>query len=660
MSRIQLLDNATIDKIAAGEVVERPSSVVKELVENAIDAGATAVTIEIKDGGISFLRVTDNGNGIPADQVREAFLRHATSKIRTSEDLNNIHSLGFRGEALSSIAAVAQVEMMTKTRDSLMGVHYTIEGGRETGFSEIGVPDGTTILVKNIFFNTPARRKFLKTATTEGGYIADLCEHLAMSKPEVSFRFIVNNQVRFHTSGNGDIREIIYRIFGKDFIKEIIPIDCKDEDIYIKGYLGKPALNRSNRNFENCFINGRYVKSTFLFKAIEEGYRSFLMQHKFPFAVLYFTIDTDKVDVNVHPTKMDIRITDSQKYYDFIVKSIFETLKKPEMIPNIVQTENLSKTPKREYTKRSAVPEPFEQKRMQEYKVKEDFSYITNKLFGEETSLPAFKKNQTETPKQPAVSKTPALFNDSTISETSAVSKDSTVSDSPTVPMDSTVSDSPTVPKEPASPPVQLNLFEEKILKQENKDKFEILGQIFQTYWLVRYEDQLLFVDQHAAHEKVKYENLMRSVKEGDILSQSLQPPLVLHLTQKEEAALEEYHSYFENLGFIWEDFGSHSIAMRQMPVELYGKSEKRFFEEILDELVENGCKGTSDVIQEKIASMACKSAVKGNQTIHVSEMKALLEQLFTLENPYHCPHGRPTMISMSKTDLEKKFKRIV
>lgn len=611
MSRIQLLDNATIDKIAAGEVVERPSSVVKELVENAIDAGATAVTVEIKDGGISFLRVTDNGNGIPADQVREAFLRHATSKIRTSEDLNNIHSLGFRGEALSSIAAVAQVEMMTKTKDSLMGVHYQIEGGKEISFSQVGVPDGTTILVKNIFFNTPARRKFLKTATTEGGYIADLCEHLAMSKPEVSFRFIANNQVKFHTSGNGDIREIIYRIFGKDFIKEIIPIDCEEQDIKIQGFLGKPTLNRSNRNFENCFINGRYVKSNFLFKAIEEGYRAYLMQHKFPFAVLYFTIDTDKVDVNVHPTKMDIRITDSQKYYDFIVKSISDTLSKPEMIPNIEQAENLSKTPKREVVERSTVPEPFEQKRMEEYKVREDFSYITNRLFGEETSLPPV------TPK---------------------------------------VEDSD-MPKEV---PVQMNFFEEKILKQENKDKFEIMGQIFQTYWLVRYEDQLLFVDQHAAHEKVKYEKLIKSLKEGEVLSQNLQPPLVLHLTQKEEAALEEYQSYFVNLGFVWEDFGSHSIAMRQMPVELYGKSEKRFFEEILDELVENGCKGTPEVVQEKIASMACKSAVKGNQTINAAEMSALLEQLFELENPYHCPHGRPTMISMSKTDLEKKFKRIV
>ena len=643
MSRIQLLDNATIDKIAAGEVVERPSSVVKELVENAIDAGATAVTVEIKDGGISFIRVTDNGNGIPADQVKEAFLRHATSKIRTSDDLNNIHSLGFRGEALSSISAVAQVEMMTKTKESLLGVHYAVEGGKETDYSQVGVPEGTTILVKNLFFNTPARRKFLKTAVTEGGYIADLCEHLAMSKPEVAFRFISNNQVKFHTSGNGDVREIIYRIFGKDFIKEIIPIDCKDSDIHMHGYLGKPTLNRSNRNFENCFMNGRYVKSNFLFKAIEDGYRNFLMQHKFPFVVLFFDIDTDKVDVNVHPTKMDIRITDSQKYYDFIVKSISETLQHQEMIPDMEQEDLNRKVPKPESTERSAVPEPFEQKRMETYKVKEDFSYITNRLFGEDNSDANATAAISAETSDSRIGKTEIL---SIIPETKTITSNKEAR----IPKDT-----PTIASS-----VQMNFFEERILKQENKEKFEILGQIFQTYWLVRYEDKLLFVDQHAAHEKVKYEALMNSIKAGDIPTQSMQPPLILHLTQKEEAALEEYQSYFEALGFVWEDFGSNSIAMREMPLELYGKSEKRFFEEILDELVENGCKGTPEVIQEKIASMACKSAVKGNQTFSSAEMNALLEQLFELENPYHCPHGRPTIISMSKTDLEKKFKRIV
>ena len=628
MSKIQLLDSATIDKIAAGEVVERPSSVVKELVENAIDAGASAVTVEIKDGGISLIRVTDNGNGIPSNQVKDAFLRHATSKIRTVEDLNTIQSLGFRGEALSSISAVAQVEIMTKQKDALMGVHYCIEGGIEKDFSQVGVPDGTTILVKNLFFNTPARRKFLKTATTEGGYIADLCEHLAMSKPNIAFRFISNNQVKFHTSGNGNIREIIYRIFGKDFIHEIIPIQCKGEGIEIEGFLGKPTLNRSNRNFETCFMNGRFVKSNFLYKAIEEGYRAYLMQHKFPFAVLYFTLDTDKVDVNVHPTKMDIRITDSQVYYDFIVNSISTTLQHQEMIPDMEQVEALQKPSKPESLPKSFLPESFEKKRLETVTVKEDFSYITDRILGEDVSIteevaPKSVSNNYE-PKAESVS-----YNNEP-------------------------------PKETVTSFSQMNLFEEKIIKQENKDKFEILGQVFQTYWIVRFEDKLLFVDQHAAHEKIMYEKLLVSYQTGDISSQTLQPPLVLHLTQKEEAALEEYKSYFENLGFVWEDFGSHSIAMREMPLELYGKNEKRFFEDILDELVENGCKGTPDIIQEKIASMACKAAVKGNQTIHHNEMKELLDQLFQLDNPYHCPHGRPTIISMSKADLEKKFKRIV
>ncbi len=645
MSKIQILDSATIDKIAAGEVVERPSSVVKELVENAIDAGATSVTVEIKDGGISFIRVTDNGNGIPATQVKDAFLRHATSKIRSVEDLNTIHSLGFRGEALSSISAVAQVEIMTKQKDSLMGVHYCIEGGIEKDFSQVGVPDGTTILVKNLFFNTPARRKFLKTATTEGGYIADLCEHLAMSKPEIAFRFISNNQVKFHTSGNGNIREIIYRIFGKDFIQEIIPIHKTGEGIEIQGFLGKPTLNRSNRNFETCFINGRFVKSTFLYKAIEEGYKAYLMQHKFPFAVLYFTIDTEKVDVNVHPTKMDIRITDSQIYYDFIVNAISETLQQQEMIPDMEQVEALQKPAKPESVPKNLLPESFEHNRIENNKVKEDFSYITNRVFGEEDSLTSTKESNSCT-------------KENTFQITSSYTQNKKSNDTKFNIENELLTHQNS--SENIINATQMNLFDEKIIKQENKDKFEILGQIFQTYWIVRFEDKLLFVDQHAAHEKVKYEKLIQAFQTGEILSQTLQPPLVLHLTQKEEAALEEYHAYFENLGFVWEDFGSHSIAMREMPLELYGKSEKRFFEDILDELVENGCKGTPETVQEKIASMACKSAVKGNQSITHAEMKELLEQLFTLENPYHCPHGRPTIISMSKADLEKKFKRIV
>lgn len=627
MTRIQLLSNDTIDKIAAGEVVERPASVVKELVENSIDGGATAITVEIKEGGISFIRVTDNGEGIAPDQVREAFLRHSTSKIREVDDLHRIYSLGFRGEALSSIAAVAQVEMMTKQKDQLLGIHYCIENGKEISHSQVGVPEGTTILVKNLFFHTPARKKFLKTAATEGGYIADLCEHLAMSKPEIAFRFIVNGQVKFHTSGNGDMKEIIYRIFGRDFVKELIWLEASKEGVSFTGYLGKPILNRSNRNFENCFVNGRYVKSILLQKAIEEAYRPYLMQHKFPFVVLHFRFDPRLVDVNVHPTKMDIRITDSQKVVELIIREIGKALQQKELMPRMEQLDTIREArPLPEAAERSRVPEPFEQKRMEEYQVQENFFYGVPESGGKEAEEKLPPEGLSSTPQ-------PSLINENKGEE---------------------------LQRQEYHRPEQLNLFEEKIIKQENRQRFQLLGQVFSTYWLVGYEDQLLFVDQHAAHEKVKFERLMREYKQGEIISQNLQPPMILHLTQKEEAALNEYQSYFQALGFVWEDFGSHSIAMRAMPVELYGKNEKDFFEEILDELVENGCKGTPEVIQEKITSMSCKAAVKGNQTMSNSEMQALMEQMLMLENPYHCPHGRPTMISMSKQELEKKFKRIV
>ncbi|MBQ9990828.1 MAG: DNA mismatch repair endonuclease MutL [Lachnospiraceae bacterium] len=633
MTKIQLLDSETIDKIAAGEVVERPASVVKELVENAVDAGATAVTVEIKEGGISFIRVTDNGEGIASDQVQDAFLRHATSKIKEAVDLNHIQSLGFRGEALSSIAAVAQVEMMTRRKEELMGVHYCIEGGKEISFSEAGVPEGTTILVKNLFFHTPARRKFLKTPATEGGYIADLCERLALSKPAVAFRFIANGQVKFHTSGNGDMKEIIYRIFGRDFLKNLVPVEASTEGFSISGYLGKPVLNRSNRNFENCFVNGRYVKSALLYKAVEEGYRPYLMQHKFPFVVLHLSFDSELVDVNVHPTKMDIRLTDSIRFMEFLSHTVGQALKEKELIPDMEQLETIKNTtPVPQPVERSHVPEPFEEKRMEEYRVRESMQY------GEEE-----RKELFFTPQETRLEGLDSVSSGSQAEEQEKATK-------------AVVNRSEKL----SGIHTQMNLFEDRILREENRCRFEILGQAFDTYWILRYEDKLLFVDQHSAHEKVKYERLMAEYQKGEILSQNLQPPMIFHLTQKEEAALEEYRSHFEKLGFVWEDFGSHSIAMRAMPVELYGKNEKTFFEEILDELVENGCKGTPEVILEKIISMSCKAAVKGNQAMDRREMQALVEQMLTLENPYHCPHGRPTMISMSKQDLEKKFKRIV
>lgn len=654
MDHIKVLDNETIDKIAAGEVVERPASVVKELVENAIDAGATAIVVEIKEGGISFIRVTDNGKGIESDQVRNAFLRHATSKITTLEDLSIIESLGFRGEALSSIAAVAQVEMMTKRKDRMLGTHYCIEGGREVSFEEVGLPDGTTILVKNLFYHIPARRKFLKTATTEGGYIADLLEHLAMSKPEISFRFISNGQVRFHTSGNGDVKEIVYRIFGREFLKDLLPFEACGEGISIHGYLGKPELNRSNRNFENCFLNGRYIKSSFFMKAIEEGYRPYLMQHKFPFVILYFKIDTHKVDINVHPTKMDIRITDGKIFFDFISTSIRNCLLQQELIPSMEQT------PAKENRKQAAassekLPEPFEKNRMEAFNQNtlkkeafqrqgftpvnssEKLSFLKEAVFSYETK-PIKPPSSSEPPEKPLPQ------------EVSAGSASTPFAEK----------EKPAVLEKNEAALVQLNLFEEKIITEENEKKFQVLGQVFDTYWLITYEDKLLFVDQHSAHEKVKFEKLMKEISSGQVYSQTLQPPRILHLTQKEEALLTEYDLYFRELGFSWEEFGEHSIALREIPMDLYGKKEQELFLEILDELSLGNLSKTPEVIREKIISMSCKAAVKGNQAMSSREMEALLKELFHLENPYHCPHGRPTIISMTKTEMEKKFKRIV
>ena len=614
MTAIQILDSATIDKIAAGEVVERPSSVVKELVENALDAGADAITVEIKEGGITFIRVTDNGSGIDSSQIRNAFMRHATSKIRSAEDLTHVVSLGFRGEALSSICAVAQVELITKTKDNLTGVRYVCEGAVEKECSEIGAPTGTTVLVKNLFFNTPVRRKFLKQPMTEGGYIIDLMEHMALSRPDTAFKLVVNGQVKFHTSGNGSLKEVIYRIYGKETASQLLPFEKETKGIKVEGFLGKPILNRSNRNFENYYINGRYIKSSLIAKALEDGYSNYLMQHKFPFTVLHFTIDTEMVDVNVHPTKMDVRFTGGNYLYDFVASSVAAALQQREMIPEALLSEE-----KEEETQKVKVPEPFEQQRTRQFQVMEEQRYEAVRsprqdIFireAAEESLKAMADNTTEQPAAP-------------------------------------------------EPPKQLDLFEEKMLTKENRPRYRILGQIFDTYWLIAFTDKLFIVDQHAAHEKVKYERLMKHYHEKDIVTQTLNPPIVVTLSAKEEATYLSCKDVFSGLGFEIEDFGGREYALRGVPVDLYGQEEKTLFLSVLDEMSEGPLHKDLTVVEEKLATMACKSAVKGNHSFSFAEMEALIDELLTLDNPYNCPHGRPTIISMSKYEIEKKFKRIV
>lgn len=656
MTAIQILDSATIDKIAAGEVVERPSSVVKELVENALDAGADAITVEIKEGGITFIRVTDNGSGIDSSQIRNAFMRHATSKIRSAEDLTHVVSLGFRGEALSSICAVAQVELITKTKDNLTGVRYVCEGAVEKECSEIGAPTGTTVLVKNLFFNTPVRRKFLKQPMTEGGYIIDLMEHMALSRPDTAFKLVVNGQVKFHTSGNGSLKEVIYRIYGKETASQLLPFEKETKGIKVEGFLGKPILNRSNRNFENYYINGRYIKSSLIAKALEDGYSNYLMQHKFPFTVLHFTIDTEMVDVNVHPTKMDVRFTGGNYLYDFVASSVAAALQQREMIPEALLSEE-----KEEETQKVKVPEPFEQQRTRQFQVMEEQRYEAVRSPRQDIFI-----------REAAEESLKAMADNTSSDDDFFVQIPAGVADStPTL-----RTEAPTEPAAPgttmpanakqaapavkAEPPKQLDLFEEKMLTKENRPRYRILGQIFDTYWLIAFTDKLFIVDQHAAHEKVKYERLMKHYHEKDIVTQTLNPPIVVTLSAKEEATYLSCKDVFAGLGFEIEDFGGREYALRGVPVDLYGQEEKTLFLSVLDEMSEGPLHKDLTVVEEKLATMACKSAVKGNHSFSFAEMEALIDELLTLDNPYNCPHGRPTIISMSKYEIEKKFKRIV
>ncbi len=678
---IRVLDNETIDKIAAGEVVERPSSVVKELVENAIDAGATAITVDCKDGGVEFIRVTDNGKGIAAGELRTAFLRHATSKIRNASDLLDLNSLGFRGEALSSICAVGKVEVITKTPDALTGTRMEIDGGNEQSFSEIGAPEGTTMIVRNLFYNTPARRKFLKTSNTEGSYISDMLERIALSHPEISFQVSVNGKNRFHTSGNGNLQEVIYRIYGKEVASALLPVDTEKSGIRIHGFLGTPELVRSNRNFEIYFVNGRYVVSDLIAKSIEEGYREYLMLHRFPLCFLMFSMNPHRVDVNVHPTKQEVRIQDQNLFFATVSEEIHDLLRRREMLPGHV----LETDAERKIREKQAIrevqsgknPEPFEGKRREEVLPKKPVSSMVaeGSSYGVSGASTETGPDPTNPVTMPVVC--PDQANPVAMPEATGKVTIETEGFSFTEPVKQTTAEVP--PQEPAmqkkaeipsqesaSPPapepvpVQTNLFSEKILTREHRKDFRIIGQVFECYWIIQYERKMMIIDQHAAHEKVNYERMVKRYREKNVLSQSLLPPIVLTLTAKEESMYLENAQAFTNIGFEVEHLGGSEYALRSVPVDLYGHSERELFLRVLEELADGNTRGSYKVIEEKIAGMACKASVKGGDKISFREAEALIDELLTLENPYNCPHGRPTIIVMSETELEKKFKRIV
>ncbi len=695
MSLIHVLDEATINQIAAGEVVERPSAVVKELIENAMDAGATAITAEIKEGGLTFIRITDNGSGIAKEDIPLAFLRHATSKIRTAEDLLSVTSLGFRGEALSSIASVAQVELITKAPTALNGYRYVIEGGEEKVFEEIGSPGGTTILVRNLFFNTPARRKFLKSAMTEAGYISDLMERLMVSHPNVSFKFIMNNQVKLQSSGNNNSKDILYQVYGRDVTKELLNVDHQTEGIRIKGYIGKPVINRGNRNFENYFINGRYIKSNVITKAIEEAYHPFLMQHKYPFTSIYFEIDPSMIDVNVHPQKLEIRLKNGEEVYRATHQAIRDALSGKEMIPKVtlVQQEDRKEPVK-------ALPEPFEQKRRA--------SILDQELNRRDsTSHPAAGYNQPVASPQSKVAEGKPIYHTSGSVHNSpqasleALKVLSTVTEkSPSEAYSEhalQVSNSPASSPEKAENPLedilskdfvtkditskniatgkQMDLFTDPasaegtltetsvpFLSKKAIEEHRIIGQLFSTYWLVEYRKELYIIDQHAAHEKVLYERIMAAARNKTYSSQQLLPPIVLTLSLREQEVLRKREPELISLGYEIEYFGGNEYSIRAVPADLYGISEKELLLEFIDEMAEEITIQTQSgrSILERVASLSCKAAVKANHSFSYEEASALIKELLTLENPYHCPHGRPVIVAMSQYELERKFKRVL
>ena len=668
MPEIQLLDQATINQIAAGEVIDRPSSVVKELLENAIDAKATAITVEIKDGGISFIRITDNGCGIEKDQVRKAFLRHATSKLHTIDDLLDIGSLGFRGEALSSIAAIAQVELISKPPEAMLGISYQIEDGEEKSLTQIGAPDGTTILVRNLFYHVPARKKFLKTAATEGNYINQLMENMAMLRPDISMRFINGGQNKLYTSGNGRLKDLIYTIYGREISSNVLEINYECPLFAVTGYIGKPIISRGNRTFENYYINGRFVKSRLIAAAIEQAYKPFMMQHRYPFTVLHIKIKPELIDVNVHPAKMEVRFQQENEIYELLAGAIENTLRGKEFIPDVSDDGKAEK----KVQEKQKLPEPFEQRRLQamkeiippppaEHKTQNEQKPSAEHKTQSEQKLP---RNEEQTKVSSKLSEPVCEYN---------AEKKQTIKDSDSKwesasgihkrigqDVSQTVNQMPTQPEQKLEKPEQQTLFTEPLLSEKARIHHRLIGQLFDTYWLVEYHDNLYIIDQHAAHEKILYERTMASLQKREYTSQMIDPPIILSLNSSEQLKLEQYMEHFTSIGFEIEPFGGKEYAVRAVPANLFSVAKRELLMEMIDDLAEGNGSGTPDLINERVATMSCKAAVKGNHTLSFAEADKLIDELLELKNPYACPHGRPTIISMSKYELEKKFKRIV
>ena len=622
MSKINLLSQETIDKIAAGEVVERPASVAKELIENSIDAGATAISVEIKGGGIEYLRITDNGTGIDKDQIQIAFLRHSISKIQNADDLANVRSLGFRGEALSSISAVSKVELITKTKDSLLGSSYIIEGAKEISFTDVGAPNGTTFIIRQLFYNTPARKKFLKSESTEGSYVFDVVEHLALSHPEISFKFLLNGKEKLITSGNGVLSDTIYQLFGRQIASNVLDIDYEDDRCKISGFIGQSVIARGNRAFEHFFVNNRYIKSNNLSRACEEGYYGFLMGHQYPFFVININFNNAAVDVNVHPTKQEVRFEDEAAILEILTKVINNRLRNRE---DVLEAQV-------EETKTAAKPFSLEAYETKYEPSSENANTDTNTKPIEITppvKLPEpFEKERLEQIKE----KVTAQIRQDTPYEKKFAEKN-----------------------RGGEKYEQISFLEKEAVKEH-----KIIGQVFDTYWIVEYDKNMYIIDQHAAHEKVLFEKTMARIKNNQMTSQLVSPPIIISLAPQDILLFETHHEAFERIGFQIESFGGNELAINGVPGNMLNLDSKDLFMEILADCNNYKASDSFDLIVERVASMSCKAAVKGNNKLSIPEIKALIDDLLSLDNPYHCPHGRPTMISFSEYELAKKFKRIV
>lgn len=656
MNTIKLLDKNTIDKIAAGEVVDRPSSIVKELVENAIDAGATSISIEIKDGGISLIRITDNGSGIAKDQIAIAFLRHSTSKINDAADLAFIHTLGFRGEALSSIAAVSQTELCTKTKDDLTGVIYKINGGVEESLSEAGLPNGTTLIVKNLFYNTPARLKFLKSAQTEAGYVMDIVQRIALSHPEIAFKYVANGSVKLSTSGNGSLKDAVYSVFGRDITANLLQIDDSDETLSVSGFIGKPEIARGNRNFEYFFINGRYIKDKIIQKALEEAYLGYQMKGTFPFAVLNINIEPELVDVNVHPSKMEIRFFNNEVVFNSVYEIIRNRITRRENIPLVsLSRANTAPPVPEEY-----VPEPFEQAAARKpslYTDSQDFKTIreeTNYTGRYSNTLRSSADNSSYTERLESLQSYTKAADDMDILDTDTAEDKSFATNEGAVFTISSKLANENVPYE------QSEIIIPDFVSKAARKSHRIVGEVFDTYWIVEYDDSMFIIDQHAAHEKVLYEKFINNLKNDKHYSQHIMPSIIVTLTQQEENILKKYMSSFTELGFEIEHFGGCEYMISAVPTDLYSLDNSILFLELLDDLSDISSKSGPEIIIDRVATAACKAAVKGGNRLSLAEANTLIDELLSLDNPYNCPHGRPTIISMSRTELERKFKRII